>query len=365
MEKDYYKILGIDKDASKEDIKKAYKKLAKKFHPDINKEPDAADKFKEVNEAASVLGDSQKKEQYDRFGTTADKFGGAGGFDARDFGSGGFDFSGFDFGDIFDQFFSGGRRRRRGPMPGADLRYDMEITLEDAAFGATKNINIPRLEHCRKCKGTGAKSSSDVVTCPECNGSGYMRRTTRTPFGMIQQTGACSKCHGDGKYIKETCAECDGTGLVKATRKIEVEIPEGADNGTKLRITSEGEAGEKGAPSGDLYIVLHIKEHEVFEREEDDINVEVPISFAQAALGTEIEVPTLDGKAKLNIPAGTQTSTIFRMKGKGIPHLQGYGNGSENVKVIVKVPEKLSKKQKQLLKEFDKDNKKKGGFKLF
>jgi len=362
MEKDYYKILGVDKDASKEDIKKAYKKLAKKYHPDINKEPDAAEKFKEINEAASVLGDSQKKEQYDRFGTTADQSGG-GGFDPRDFG--GFDFGSFDFGDIFDQFFSGGRRRRRGPMPGADLRYDMEITLEDAAFGATKYIKVPRLEHCKKCKGTGAESESDIVTCPECNGTGYVRKTTRTPFGIIQQTGACSKCHGNGKYIKETCADCDGTGLVRATRKIEVEIPKGADTGTKLRIPNEGEAGEKGAPTGDLYLVLHLKEHESFDREEDDINIEVPISFVQATLGSEIEVPTLKGEAKLKIPSGTQTNTIFKMKGKGIPHLNGYGTGSENVRIIIDVPKKLTKKQKQLLQEFEKEGKKKSGFRLF
>ncbi|MDP7140823.1 MAG: molecular chaperone DnaJ [Candidatus Woesearchaeota archaeon] len=364
MAKDYYNILGLEKDASKEDIKKAYKKLAKKYHPDINKEADAAEKFKEINEAASVLGDDQKKEQYDRFGT-ADRGqfgGGAGGFDFNDFGG----FSSFDFGDIFDQFFSGGggRRRRRGPMSGADLRYDMEIKLEEAAFGATKEIKVPRLEHCKKCGGTGAKSDSDIVTCHECDGNGVVRKTMRTPFGMIQQTGTCSKCQGEGKYVKENCEECDGTGLIKETRKIEVEIPKGTDNGTRLRMGSEGEAGEKGAPKGDLYIVLHVKEHDVFSREEDDINVDVPVSFVQAALGDEIEVPTLKGKAKLKVPAGTQTNTIFRMKSKGIPHINGYGTGSENVKVIVKVPEKVTKKQKQLLKDFEKESKKRK-FKLF
>tara|TARA_Y100000310_G_C20668795_1_gene809113 strand:+ start:505 stop:1590 length:1086 start_codon:yes stop_codon:yes gene_type:complete len=361
MAKDYYDILGVDKDASKEDIKKAYKKLAKKYHPDINKDPEAADKFKEINEAASVLGDNQKKEQYDRFGSADGGQPGGAGFDFRDFGG----FSSFDFGDIFDQFFSGGRRRKRGPMPGADLRYDMEITLEDAAFGVEKHIKVPRLEHCKKCKGTGAKSSSDVVTCNECNGTGYVKKTTRTPFGIIQQTGSCSKCHGDGKYTKETCVECDGTGLVKNVRKIEVEVPKGANTGTRLRIQGEGEAGEKGAPCGDLYIVLHVKEHDIFSREDNDINLDVPISFVQAALGDNIEVPTLEGKAKLKIPPGTQTNTIFRMRDKGIQHINGYGIGSENVKVIVKVPEKLTKKEKQLLKEFEKERKKKRKFKLF
>jgi|TARA_Y100000310_G_scaffold91835_1_gene89317 molecular chaperone DnaJ len=362
MPKDYYKILGVGKNATKEEIKKAYKKLAKKYHPDLNKEEDSADKFKEINEAAAVLADDQKRTQYDQYGTTADQFKGFEGFDFSDIMS---DFGGgFDFDSIFESFF-GGRpfgSRKRGPRRGADLRYDLEITLEEAAKGVTKHIIIPRLESCSKCHGSGAESDADIVNCPECNGSGMQRRTQRTPFGMFSTTTTCGKCRGQGKYIKKECAVCDGTGVVKKNRNLEVKVPTGAEEGTNLRIVEEGEAGEKGAEPGDLYIIIHVKEHEIFERHGDDIYIKVPIPFTIAALGGEIEIPTLDEKAKLKIPAGTQNNTIFRMKGKGIPYLHGHGTGNENVEVVIEVPEKLSKKQKELLKEFEKGNKKKKGF---
>jgi len=366
-DKDYYKILGVEKNASKEEIKKAYKKLAKKHHPDLNKEDKEAEhKFKEVSEAASILGDDDKRKQYDQFGTTYDKFAGHG-FDFSDFGfdSGG---SNFDLGDLFEGLFSGGfggfgGRRRSGPRRGSDLRYDMEITLEDAAFGASKEITVPRLEKCAKCDGTGAHSKSDIVECPECEGRGMYRKTQRTPFGMFSTTTTCGKCRGAGKYIKEECEECDGTGVVRKVRSIKINIPAGAEEGTNLRVTGQGEAGEKGSASGDLYVVLHEKEHDEFEREGNDIRIGVPISFSKAAIGGDIEVPTLKGKATLKIPSGTQPGTVFRMKGKGIPSLHGYGTGSELVEVTIRVPTKISKKQKQCLDDFDKESKKKGFFK--
>ncbi|MAE42933.1 molecular chaperone DnaJ [Candidatus Woesearchaeota archaeon] len=361
MAKDYYKILGVDKTATKEEIKKAYKNLAKKHHPDLNKEEGSTEKFKEISEAAAVLADDEKRTKYDQFGTTADKFGqGFQGFDFSDFMSdaGGF---GFDFDSIFESFFGGGfHGRRRGPRRGNDLRYDLEITLEEAATGVTKHITVPRMEQCGKCHGTGAESDKDVISCPDCNGTGIQRRTQRTPFGMLATTTTCRKCQGQGKYIKKECADCNGNGIVRKTRKIEIEIPTGAEQGTNLRVAGEGEAGEKGAETGDLYVVIYVKEHDVFERQGDDIYVKVPVSFAVAALGGEIEVPTLSGKAKLKIPSGTQNNTVFRMKGKGIPYLHGYGTGNENVEVVVEVPKKLSKKQKELLKEFAKEGKKKG-----
>ncbi|MBI2208591.1 molecular chaperone DnaJ [Candidatus Woesearchaeota archaeon] len=363
MAKDYYEILGVGKNATKEEIKKAYKNLAKKYHPDLNKEEGSAEKFKQISEAAAVLADDEKRSQYDRYGTTADQFGqGFQGFDFSDFMHGS-DF-GFDFDSIFESFFGGGfGRQRRGPSRGSDLRYDLEITLEEAYRGATKNITVPRLEKCENCNGLGAEKESDIINCPDCSGTGVIRRAQRTPFGMLATTTTCRKCHGNGSYIKNPCSECNGKGVVKKTRKIEIKVPAGAEEGTNLRIRGEGEAGEKGAETGDLYVIIHAAEHDVFERHGDDIYTKVQVPFAVAALGGEVEVPTLDGKAKLKIPAGTQSNSIFRMKGKGVPYLHGYGQGNENVEVIVEVPKKLTKKQKELLKEFDKESGRKGFFK--
>ena len=363
-EKDYYKILGVGKNASKDEIKSAYKKLAKQYHPDLNKNPDSAERFKEINEAAAVLGDDQKRAQYEQFGAAGgeqSQQGGFSGFDFSDFMSeaGGF---GMDFDSIFENFFggrsSGARRRQRG----SDLRYDLEIELEDAAFGAAKTINFPRLEECGKCSGTGAESRSDIIACPDCNGRGVTTRTQRTPFGLFSTSSTCRKCQGNGKYIKNECQECDGKGVVRKTRKIEVKIPEGSVDGTNLRVQGEGEAG-KGTSSGDLYIVIHVRQHRIFERRNSDIYVKMPVPFAACALGGEIEVPTLKGKASLKIPAGTQSNTVFRMKGLGIPELQSRHVGDENVEVYVAVPEKLTKKQKELLQDFEKENKSKGIFK--
>lgn len=354
--KDYYKTLGVEKGATKEEIKKAYKKLAKKYHPDLNKEAGAAEKFKEINEAAAVLGDEKKRAHYDQFGT-AEGFGpqGAGGF-------GGFDFSdfmrgaegfGFDFDSIFDSFFGGGRGRgRRYARGGADLRFDLEITLEEAAKGTKKTIILPKMVACTKCNGTGAEGESGRVTCPDCDGTGMFRRTQRTPFGMFQTQTPCRTCRGEGTIIKDPCTNCKGSGRISKNEKIEIKIPAGVDDGSRLRVQGQGEAGEQNAPPGDLYVVTHIEEHPTFERDGNDIYVEVPISFYTAVMGGEIEVPTLEGKTKLKIPAGTQTNIIFRIKGAGIPDIHGYGKGNENVRVIVQVPKKLSKKEKEALEAF-------------
>ena len=361
-DKDYYKILGVERNATKEEIKKAYKRLAKKYHPDISKEPDAEKKFKEINEAASVLGDDEKRTKYDQYGSTYDQMAGKG-FDASDFGFSGFgDFGSFDFEDIFERFFGGGfqgsRARRSGR--GADLRYDIEISLEEAARGTEKEIVLQKNEKCSRCEGSGAKSKADIKMCPQCNGRGAVKQTRRTPFGMFATTTTCPKCRGAGEYIKEECPVCDGTGLVNKTKKIKISIPAGAENGTNLRISGEGEAGQRGAGSGDLYVVVHVKEHDVFSRQGDDLYVNVKISFVTAALGGEIEVPTIDGKARLKIPAGTQSNTVFRLKGKGIPYLHGHGSGSEYVEVIIDVPKKLTTKQKNILRQFEKESGKKG-----
>ena len=357
MSKDYYDILGVDRNASKDDIKKAYKKLAKKYHPDKHQDStdkkDAEEKFKEINEAAAVLGDEQKRTQFDQFGKSGP------GFDFRDFG--GFNNFGadFDFGDIFDMFFGGGGgfgRGRRRSHRGSDLRFDIELDLEEVAEGVQKTIMLPRLEKCHECNGSGAKSSSDIVTCHTCQGSGRVTRSRRTPFGIFQTTTTCNECKGEGKIIKNPCKPCRGSGRVNKNSKIKINIPAGVEHGTRLRISGEGEAGVKGVAPGDLYVVVHVKEHEYFIRDGDDLYVDIPISFTQASLGDVVEVATLDGKTKLKIPSGTQTDTIFRLKNKGIPHLNGYGRGDQKIRVIVQVPKRLNKKQTTLLREFEKES---------
>ncbi len=357
MSKDYYETLGVEKGASKEEIKKAYKKLAKKYHPDLNPDnPDSEHKFKEVNEAAAVLGDETKREQYDRFGTNEGSQGQ--GFDPSNMG--------FNFDDIFDQVFSGfgfGGARKSKKRRGDDLRYDITISLEEAAEGVEKEITLPKYDTCEDCKGTGADKHSKVVTCPDCNGSGVVRRQQRTPFGIVNLQSSCRKCQGEGETIEQPCSSCFGSGRREVNKKINAKIPAGVDNGMRLRIHGEGEAGEKGAETGDLYLFITVKEHKLFQREDYDINIEAPVSFITASLGGDIKVPTLKGEATLKIPAGTQSETIFQMKGKGIPHLDGYGSGSENVKVTIEVPKKLNKKQKDLLIELEKTfNKKKSWF---
>ncbi|USN45300.1 MAG: molecular chaperone DnaJ [Candidatus Woesearchaeota archaeon] len=354
MAADYYKVLGVDRTASKEEIKKAYKKLAKQFHPDINKSPDAEKKFKEVNEAASVLGDDQKRAQYDQFGSAGSS--GAHGFDFNQFGGqGGFNaFS--DFGDIFDMFFGGGgafgggrqpRRRRKGQ----DLQTAVELTLEEAAFGTQKTILVDKQIICKTCKGT---KGTGVETCTSCHGTGQVSSVRQTPFGMFQTTGRCRTCEGSGQHIAQPCKTCRGQGIVFGSKHIKVDIPEGVDEGMNLRLQGEGE-DHPGAASGDLYISIHVKEHDYFQREHSNVYVEVPISYTQAVLGAEIEVPTLKGKAKLKIPAGTDSETSFRMKGLGIPHMNSYGKGDQFVIAKITVPKKLSGKQKKALDAYAKE----------
>lgn len=346
--RDYYEVLGLEKNATKEDIKKAYRKLSKKYHPDINKEADAADKFKEVKEAYEVLSDDQKRDQYDRFGHT-DPNQGFGGFGDGDFGG----FGGFE--DIFSTFFGGGGTRRRdpnAPRQGADLQYTMTLNFEEAVFGKETELEIPREETCDTCNGSGAKPGTKPETCSHCHGSGQLNTEQNTPFGKIVNRRVCHYCSGTGKIIKDKCKTCSGTGKVKKRRKINVKIPAGVDDGQQLRVSGQGEPGINGGPAGDLYVVFHVREHEFFERDGDDIYCEMPITFTQAALGDEIEVPTLHGKVKLKVPAGTQTGTKFRLRGKGVPNVRGYGTGDQHIHVKVVTPTKLTDKQKQLLREF-------------
>jgi len=351
MTKDYYKTLGVEKNASKEEIKKAYKKLAKQYHPDINKDSNAEAKFKEINEAAAVLGDDKKKQQYDQFGTA-------------DFNSQGFNYSQFrgfeDFGDIFDMFFSGftGSSRNNRSRKGHDLRYDLTIDFEEAAKGSEREIEIERIEQCNKCNGRGAESEKDISHCQTCQGQGRVRKSVRTPFGVFSQSTTCSTCNGSGQYIKNPCSQCNGSGKIMKKRKIKINIPEGVDTGSTLNLRGEGMAGSANIIPGNLYVVLHVNPHKIFERREDDIYLEVPITFSQAALGDKIEIPTLEGKADLKIPAGTQSETLFKMSGKGIKSLASWGYGDQLVKIIVQTPKKLSKDEKELFNQIAEHEKK-------
>lgn len=357
---DYYEVLGIGRDAREDEIKKAYRNLAKKYHPDVNKAPDAEEKFKELSEAYEILIDPDKRANYDRFGYAgAESIFGREGFKWSDFThfSDIEDLFGRDFfgRDIFDVFFGGERRASRtGPMRGSDLRYDLNITLEDAAFGLKTEINAPRTGVCDLCKGTGAKPGTKINTCPTCNGTGQERRERRTPFGQFVSITTCSRCHGEGKIIESHCPRCNGTGNIRHTRKISVKIPPGVETGSHLRISGEGDSGIRGGPPGDLYVVIYIRPHEFFRREDDNIVCEIPITFSQAALGDEIEVPTLRSRVRIKIPPGTQTGTVFRLRGEGIPHLNGRGKGDQNVIVKLKTPEKLGKEQRELFEKLAK-----------
>jgi len=357
--RDYYEALGVSKSATKEEIKSAYRKLALQYHPDRNKSPDAEEKFKEISEAYAVLSDDEKRRQYDMFGhagigakySPEDIFRGVDFRDIfRDFGLG---FGGFD--DIFDMFFGRQRGWRQGPQRGADLRYDLEITLEDVASGLEREIYVPRRERCEACRGSGAAPGTEPRRCSRCNGTGQVQRATSTGFGQFIQIQTCNLCEGKGTVIDSPCRSCQGTGMVSRNRRILVKIPPGVEEGSRLRLVSEGEAGARGGPSGDLYVVVYVKPHEMFKRRGSDILYEASISFAQAALGAEIDVPTFSGKAKLKIPAGTQTHTVFRLKGKGLPRLHGFGRGDELVRVKIHTPTKLTSRQRELLSELAKE----------
>jgi molecular chaperone DnaJ len=349
--RDYYEVLGVARGAGDDELKRAFRKLAREYHPDVNKSPEAETRFKEIGEAYEVLSDPQKRRVYDQFGHSGLNSQGYGGFQG---------FEGFgSFADIFEQFdsFFGSAARtvsRRGPQRGADLRYDLQITFEEAAFGAEKTLEVPRQETCEVCKGSGAEPNTEPVVCPQCNGSGEIRRVQQSVFGQFVNVTACGRCHGEGRIVDKPCKECRGQGRVTKTRQLTVKIPAGVDNGQQIRLSGEGEAGPKGGPAGNLYVVLDVKPHPFFKREGSDVFYELPISFAQAALGDEIEVPTIDGKLMLTVPAGTQTGKTFRLREKGVPHLRGMGRGDEYVAVRVRTPTQLSARERELFGELAK-----------
>ena len=350
VSRDYYEILGVGRDASADDIKKAYRQAALNHHPDRNPEDKtgAERKFKEASKAYQVLSDPDKRAQYDRYGEAA--------FEGPGAGAGGFDFSSafqsgaFEevLGDLFGDFFGGGRRSRNRAARGDDLRYDLEISFEDAARGCEKHISIPRTVSCETCAGSGAKPGTSAETCSGCGGAGQVRFQQ----GLFQIAKTCGQCNGQGTIIKDACRSCGGAGATQRTQALNVKIPGGVDAGSRLKLRGEGEAGRNGGPSGDLYVMISVREHPLFVRDGDHVLCEVPISFSQAALGAEIEVPTLEGKMKMKVAAGTQSGAVLKLKGKGAPNLRGSGRGDELVRLVVETPRKLTARQRELLEEF-------------
>ena len=354
--RDYYEVLGVEKNAAEAEIKKAYRKLAAKYHPDVNHEADAEEKFKEINEAYEVLSDADKKARYDQFGFAGvdpnfnaaaggNPFGGFGGF------------SGFgDLGDIFGDFFGGGATRSRSanaPRKGENIVVQVDLSFEEAAFGTKKEVSVGRIETCDRCGGSGAASGTQAETCDRCGGSGQVHVTQNFMGMTMQSTAACPKCGGKGKIIRTPCSRCKGKGRVRRTQKIQVDIPAGVDDGQTVRVREQGSAGSNGGANGDLLVAVTIRPHALFKREGANVLCEMPISFTQAACGAEIEVPTLDGKVRYSIPEGTQTGATFRLRGKGIPYV-GYKNrGDQYVTVVVETPTHLTKEQKDLLRKFD------------
>ncbi len=365
--RDYYDVLGLKRDASTDDIKAAYKRLAKEYHPDVSKDPKAKEKFQEVLEAYTVLSDSQKRQNYDQFGHSAEGFSG---FDFSGFGRGmDFDFSelfenfgGFgDFGPFAEMF---GSRKTKRPRNGENLRADVWLSFEEAAFGTKKQVEIERLESCDACNGSGSEKGGRE-TCPQCKGRGITQNTQRTPFGMFSVQTTCSKCKGEGTAIKHPCKTCNGKGVLKKRKKITVSIPEGIDTGMHLKLEGEGNASATGGKPGDLFVVIFVEKDESFKRDGPDLFVEIPLSFAQAALGAELEIPILKGKAKLKVPSGTQTGTIFRLRDKGVFDLKSGRKGDEFVKVRIVTPSKLSKKERELFERIAAENSEKTSKKWF
>lgn len=354
--RDYYEVLGVEKGATDDEIKKAYRKLAKKYHPDMNPgDKEAEQKFKEANEAYEVLSDSQKRSRYDAYGHAGvDPSYGAGGGG----GYAGFDGGFGDISDIFESFFGGmggmgGGARRRGPQPGSDIQMSMAISFEEAAFGVTRQVDVPKIDQCDACGGSGAERGTTAEKCPTCNGTGQVRVSQRTAFGSFSTARPCTNCGGTGKIIKSPCKQCGGKGKVRRTRKVDVHIPAGIDDGQTVYLRGQGNAGDQGAPAGDLLVTVTVRPHPIFERQGSDVYCEIPITFTQAALGAEIEVPTLYGKVSYTVPEGTQTGTMFRLRDKGMPRVQGSGKGSQFVTVTVEVPKKLNNRQKELLRELE------------
>lgn len=341
--RDYYETLGVSRDASDEEIKKAFRKMAFKYHPDHNPDASAAEKFKECHEAYEVLSEPEKRTAYDRFGHH-----GAEGLFGRGFE--GFNFGGF--GDIFEAFFGGAATAtHHAPQRGSDLRTHLVISFEEAARGTEKEVVMTRIENCATCQGTGSKPGSQPSRCPNCNGTGQVRRVEQSIFGRFSSVATCPRCRGEGTVITEPCPQCKGTGREKKKRRIVVKIPAGMADGLQIRLSGEGNAGTRGGRAGDLYVATRVTPHPYFRRDGDDIHYTLPLNFTQAALGTELEVPTLDGKTKLKVPAGSQTGTVFRLKGLGMPHLNRSRRGDQLVTIFVTVPEKLSKEQRQLLEK--------------
>lgn len=354
--RDYYEVLGIGKGATDDEIKKAYRSLAKKYHPDVSTEENAAEKFKEVQEAYDVLSDAQKRSQYDQFGHEGPNMGS--GFGGFDFGGG---FGGFE--DIFSSFFGGGRRSNStGNTRGRDLRTNITLTFEEAAFGVEKDINLSKYETCNTCNGLGAESKNDVEVCSRCRGRGRVVVEQNTILGRVQTETTCPTCGGKGKTIKKKCPSCNGEGRVKKTSKVTIRIPAGIEDGQGLKLSGRGEAGINGGVAGDLYVNVTVKPHEIFERDGLDVYMEMPITFSQAALGASIEVPTLTGNVVLKVPAGTQTGKKFRLTGKGILNSRTNSHGDQYVVVKVVTPTKLSKEQTELFEKLSKTNEKSGSF---
>ena len=350
--RDYYEVLGVEKGASGDEIKKAYRKLAKKYHPDLNPndKEGAEAKFKEATEAYEVLSDDNKRRQYDQFGhaafdQTAGGYGGGAGFD------------GFDMGDIFSSFFGGGfggqRQNPNAPQRGRDIAYNIDLTFEDACFGTEREITINHLEKCEECNGSGAAKGSSPTTCPTCHGTGQVKTVQRTPLGNFQSVRTCSSCGGKGTIIKEPCRKCGGKGTVRNGKKVRVKIPAGIDNGQQVYVRNEGDAGANGGPNGDLILNVRVKPHKIFIRQGYDVLCDYPISFVQATLGAEVQVPTIDGKVSYTIPEGTQTGTVFRLKGKGIQKVNSTQRGDQYVTIKIEIPKDLSESQKDILRHFD------------
>ena len=356
QKRDYYEVLGVQKGASEPDIKKAYRKLAKENHPDLNPGDKAAEaRFKEINEAYEVLSDSDKRARYDQFGFAgvdpnyaAQNGGYGGGFD------GGFDFG--DLGDIFGSFFGGGfgggTRSRTGPQRGESLRMSLTISFEEAAFGCEKEVSLERVEPCETCKGTGAAPGTSPETCSNCGGTGTVQQRRQTPMGVFATTGPCPRCGGKGKTVATPCKDCGGNGQVRRRKTVKVSIPAGIDNGQIISLRGQGNAGKNGGPAGDLQIVVTVQPHQLFRRDGSDVYCDAPITFTQAVLGGELEIPTIDGKVKYDIPEGTQTGTTFRLRGKGIPNVNGRGRGDQFVTVHIETPRNLTREQKDALRKF-------------
>ena len=355
QKRDYYDVLGVQKGATDAEIKKAYRRLAKENHPDLHPgDKEAESRFKEINEAYEVLSDSDKRSRYDQFcfaGVDPNYAAGGGGF------GGGFD-GGFDFGDlgdIFGSFFGGGfggGRARTGPQRGESLRMGLTITFEEAAFGCEKEVTLDRVEQCETCHGSGAAAGTSPETCPNCHGSGQVQQRRQTPMGVFATTTTCPRCGGKGRIISNPCKDCGGTGQVRRRKTVKVSIPAGIDNGQTISLRGQGNAGRNGGPSGDLLLVISVLPHQLFRRDGEDVYCDAPITFTQAVLGGEMEIPTIDGKVKYTIPEGTQTGTTFRLRGKGIPNVNGRGRGDQFVTVHIETPRNLNREQKEALRKF-------------